>query len=539
MQMFFVAAGLAACLAIHRRPIQGGTALLLIFIELILTLAYTFVLGQGFLASTQYAILGTAQTLLTLVLSTVAYRLSPFHPLASFPGPIVNKITSLRILYVVATGRRHLYIESLHRKYGKFVRTGPNTLSINSHAAVAPIYANANAFDRSNAYILPGSTEKGIFFMTSRTQHGARRRFWAGGFTSQSLANYFPTLVKRTDQLMDCIARRSDRHGNVDIGDCIQHWSYDVMGDLTFGGSNRLELMEEGDPRELVKSGQLATCVFEILGEVPSLFQIAWYLPATAIVRRLEDLAYDMMLARRASGDTDNDLSSHILRGINDDDPFVDEYLRMDAIFAIQAGSDTTTGVVTLTIYLLLSHPDVAERLRNELRSAFPSRDDVSIQALDDLAYLDAVVTESLRLGSPFPGLPRVVPDQGHVIDGVYVPGGTIVGVPAYAQEVAEENFWPEPKAYKPERWLPGGLGPGSRACKAAIMTFSYGPFGCLGKALAIQELKLLIAQLLLTYDFKFTPDFDPRAFEAGVRNLRTTLFDHPLKVQVARRAQI
>ncbi|KZV69241.1 cytochrome P450 [Peniophora sp. CONT] len=534
--MLFIIAGLTACLAIHRHPIQGDTALLLILIQGILAFVYNYVHEQRFVESACGALLGTAQLLLTLVASTVAYRLSPYHPLARFPGPVINKATSLRIMYVVATGRRHLYIEDLHRKYGKFVRTGPNTLSINSHAAVGPIYANANAFDRSDAYIVPGSTEKGIFFMTSRAIHATRRRLWAGAFTSQSVANYTPKLIKRTDQLVGCVAKRSDKQGVVDIGECIQHWSYDVMGDLTFGGSNRLELMDEGDPQDLVRSGQLATCVFEILGEVPSLFQIVWYLPATAIVRRLEDLAYDMMVVRRAAGDSDKDLASHVLKGIDDDDPFKDEVLRMDAIFAIQAGSDTTTGVVTLTIYLLLSHPDVAERLLRELDDAFASRDDISMKDLEALPYLDAVITESCRLGSPFPGLPRVVPEQGAMLDGVYVPGGTTVGVPAHAQEVSEENFWPEPKSYRPERWLDGGLGPGSRAVKAAIMTFSYGPFGCLGKALAIQELKLIVAHLFLAYDIKFAPGFDPHAFEAGVRNLRTTIFDHPLIVTATSR---
>ena len=94
---------------------------------------------------------------------------------------------------------------------------------------------------------------------------------------------------------------------------------------------------------------------------------------------------------------------------------------------------------------------------------------------LNALPYLDAVVNEALRLGSPFPGLPRVVPAEGAVLDNVFVPGGTVVGVPAYAQEIAEENFWPEPLAFKPQRWLPGGLGPGSYVNKSAIMTFSYG----------------------------------------------------------------
>lgn len=107
---------------------------------------------------------------------------------------------------------------------------------------------------------------------------------------------------------------------------------------------------------------------------------------------------------------------------------------------------------------------------------AFPDYDaPLNLEKLTNLPYLNGVVDESLRLGTPFPGLPRVVPEGGSVLDGVFVPEGTIIGVPAYTQEIHPDNFWPEPEAFKPERWLPGGLGPGSRARRGAIMSFSFG----------------------------------------------------------------
>ena len=56
--------------------------------------------------------------------STIIYRLSPFHPLARFPGPTLNKITQLRDLWVTGAGRFHLDHHELHRKYGPIVRVG-------------------------------------------------------------------------------------------------------------------------------------------------------------------------------------------------------------------------------------------------------------------------------------------------------------------------------------------------------------------------------------------------------------------------------
>lgn len=54
----------------------------------------------------------------------VAYRLSPFHPLAKFPGPLLARITNLWLAYVVYTGKRHVKLAQLHNQYGVFVRTG-------------------------------------------------------------------------------------------------------------------------------------------------------------------------------------------------------------------------------------------------------------------------------------------------------------------------------------------------------------------------------------------------------------------------------
>lgn len=90
---------------------------------------------------------------------------------------------------------------------------------------------------------------------------------------------------------------------------------------------------------------------------------------------------------------------------------------------------------------------------------------------------MNAVVDESLRLGAPFPGLPRVAPKGGATLDGTFIPEGTIVGVPAWAQHTTEDNFYPMPEAFRPERWFVEGLGPETRTRRSALMTFSYGVY--------------------------------------------------------------
>ena len=60
----------------------------------------------------------------TLVLSVCVYRLSPFHPLARYPGPLGCKLSKFWLAFVCVRGYQHRYIKSLHDRYGDVVRIG-------------------------------------------------------------------------------------------------------------------------------------------------------------------------------------------------------------------------------------------------------------------------------------------------------------------------------------------------------------------------------------------------------------------------------
>ena len=59
-----------------------------------------------------------------LLCFTLAYRVSPFHPLAKFPGPVIAKTSKWWGAYINAKGDLHRYYKSLHDRYGDIVRIG-------------------------------------------------------------------------------------------------------------------------------------------------------------------------------------------------------------------------------------------------------------------------------------------------------------------------------------------------------------------------------------------------------------------------------
>ena len=59
-----------------------------------------------------------------LLFFTFAYRLSPFHPLANYPGPVLAKSSKIWGAYHSAIGDQHRCLKRLHDRYGDVVRIG-------------------------------------------------------------------------------------------------------------------------------------------------------------------------------------------------------------------------------------------------------------------------------------------------------------------------------------------------------------------------------------------------------------------------------
>ena len=171
------------------------------------------------------------------------------------------------------------------------------------------------------------------------------------------------------------------------------------------------------------------------LTSAPWLIQLSSLIP-----RRLNRLgaltvyAEEAMRARRSgSPPAEPDVMSHLLDAglFYKDAALNDKLLTGDARLLIVAGSDTTASTLVHAFWHIARDEHVAERIRDELAHRGISRDaDVSVTGLQGLEYLNAVVSETLRLHPATPGgVYRYSPDDGVVVGGQRLPGGVkIVG---------------------------------------------------------------------------------------------------------------
>ncbi|XP_001498057.2 cytochrome P450 3A12 isoform X1 [Equus caballus] len=172
--------------------------------------------------------------------------------------------------------------------------------------------------------------------------------------------------------------------------------------------------------------------------------------------------------------------------------------LVVQSISFIFAGYETTSSSLSFLTYALATHPEVQEKLQEEIDLAFPNKAPPTYDALLQMDYLDMVLNENLRLFPIAVRLERVC-KKNVKINGVFIPKGTVVMVPNFLLH-RDPEFWPEPEEFHPERF--------SKKNKDRINPYVYLPFGtgprnCIAMRFAIMNMKLAVVKLLQNFSFK------------------------------------
>ena len=160
-----------------------------------------------------------------------------------------------------------------------------------------------------------------------------------------------------------------------------------------------------------------------------------------------------------------------------DGNPLTDEQLRDQMMTLLVQGHSSTAVALAWALERLLLNPPVLERLRAELRE-------------NGDEYLEAVVKETLRARPSIPMTTRLVKQPyrlgGHDIE----PGVTLVADIFTIHH--REDLYPEPEAFRPERFL------GQKEGKYTWIPFGGGTRYCIGRTFATTEMKAVLRTIVL-----------------------------------------
>ncbi|KAL6650981.1 hypothetical protein ACP70R_009906 [Stipagrostis hirtigluma subsp. patula] len=176
-------------------------------------------------------------------------------------------------------------------------------------------------------------------------------------------------------------------------------------------------------------------------------------------------------------------------------------------------GIDTTASLLEYTIAELMRRPHLMKKLQAELRTRIPKGQEVIAETdLADMAYLRAVIKESLRLRTVVPLLAPHFSVASCSIDGYVIPPGIRVLVNSGAT-ARDARFWENPEEFVPERFVDGGSAAdlGFKGNDFQFLPFGSGRRMCPGVNLGIATVQVILANLLHQFDWQLPPGLDGR----------------------------
>ncbi|KIY70092.1 cytochrome P450 [Cylindrobasidium torrendii FP15055 ss-10] len=444
----------------------------------------------------------------TLILSIVTYRLSPLHPLAHHPGPKLARISKFWGAYHAYGGHYYKLLSELHQQYGPTVRIGPNELSVIDPAVFQSVFAGMGKgplWDgRRFSMHGPGS----LIGIRSQQGHAERRKSWGLALSTKSMKQYEAPLLARAVNFGDKLRQYAKKGEPVDMAKYLSFLAYDFTGDMAFNGG--FDLVEKGDVHGVWSLMERSLAAMAIRQHLP------WCLPLflAFVANRanaFSDFTVQMSIERTRSGSlvVEKDVSHYLLDEDNLKPEVPTPEFVMDATLVIVAGADTTSSVLSTLVYSLLKSPEYARRLKQEVDSALPMRvaewSNDWPTLLAGLPLLNAIINETLRL---YPGVPSSIQrapyegSGGSMAGHLFVPEGTAVTIPAYTIHRQDAHFGPNTEKFHPERWIDPTLR--EQVNEAAFIPFAAGPANCVGKAMAMMELRCVVAMLVQEFDMEF-----------------------------------
>ncbi|KAI9068652.1 cytochrome P450 [Trametes sanguinea] len=388
---------------------------------------------------------------------------------------------------------------------------------------------------------------KGLLF-TEGEQHRKQRRIMNPAFGPAQIRELTSIFVQKSAELRDLweanLAQNGGHQARVDVLNDLGKMTLDVIGLAGFN-YHFDALNPDGKPNELNAAFQQ---IFSVPSKITTMMILKHLIPllgaipdersrgidrAQEVMRRIgvqliqeKKEAIKRELAESKEGGLGRkdvqgrDLLTLLLKAnmatdIPDSQRLSDEEVLSQVPTFLVAGHETTSTATTWCLYALTQAPDIQRKLRNELFTL--DTETPTMDQLNSLPYLDAVVRETLRIHAPVPSTMRiataddVIPVEEPFIDrygklqnSIRVSKGTPIFIPILSLNRYKKLWGDDADEFKPERWenLPEAVSnvPG---VWGHILTFLGGPNACIGYRFSLVEMKALLFMLVRAFEFE------------------------------------
>jgi cytochrome P450 len=481
---------------------------------------------------------------------------APLRQLADLPGPKPWPLVGNSLQ--VNLPQLHLDLERWLNEYGSMLRLrlGRMELMVVADHAISTHLLR----DRPDGFRRPSQLEevmveigvkRGVFLAEGASWANQRRMVMAS-FSPTHVRGYFPQLLRVTERLKGRWLKSAGQ--SLDLQAELMRFTVDAIAGLAFGQDiNTLESDDDIIQQHLDK-------IFPAIWRRTNALIPYWRYVKLPVDRELDrsvkvvNQAIDGFVkeARVRLKDTErrarpqNLLEAMLVAADEPGSGVTDDDVAGNVFTMLLAGEDTTATSLSWMLYLLSRDPAALQKAVDEVDHVMGrvtgSADDLSSwtpEKMAELDYIEACTHEAMRL-KPVGPFNAVEALKDTVVGDVAVPKGTLVFM-VLRHDNLNETYFPDAKAFQPERWLSPSEGeaPGTVGnAKRVSMPFGAGPRVCPGRYLALLEIKMAMAMLLQNFELLGvdTPDGgeaqELMSFTMVPVGLRIRLRKRPMAVQ-------
>lgn len=357
-------------------------------------------------------------------------------------------------------------------------------------------------------------------------------------FSSKMLRDYSADAFRKYALKLAMILQGQLAHNNnvANMQDMFMRMTFDSICEVGFGveiGSLASSLPDVPFASAFDRSNALcASRYFDPFWKLKKRFNLGSEAKLKEDVRVLDDFTYGIIQKRRNLLNAHQDevksdlLSRFFFMAKENPELYTDKKLRDAILNFVIAGRDTTAVTLSWLFWLLAKNPCAEDKIVQELEEVERSHVGLSItdhndgcdrlakysqlltyDTLSKMHYLQAAITESLRLYPAVPLNGKTAVSDDILPDGNKVTRGNVINYVPYAMGRMQRLWGDDALDFKPERWLnkDGVFQPQS---PFKFVAFQAGPRICLGKDSAYLQMKIAAATLLRFFKFELVAGY-------------------------------
>ncbi|XP_050396641.1 cytochrome P450 3A13 isoform X1 [Patella vulgata] len=407
----------------------------------------------------------------------------------------------------------------LHKKYGKilgYFNARLPVLSVADPDTIKDICIKHFSHFVDRPTILPmDKYEKGFLTLVRGAKWKSSRSILTPTFSSGKLREMMPLMQTCTENLLKHLEQHADSGKSVDVTTFIKGYSLDVICSVAFG----IDVDSQNEPDnpvikacikamklEMTDPYTILCATFPFMARVFESVGIGFMASdCKSVFTKLID---DIIKERKENPSKRKDFLQLLInaneetKDNKDGLAFTYYDIWSGAVVFLLAGYDTSSTALTFALYNLATHPEVQERVVEEINTNFAKDEAADHDNVGKLTYLQMVVDETLRMYPPLTKTSRAVTEEME-LNGYKITKEMEIFLPIYAIH-RDPDYWENPDRFDPERFSPEQKTSRHPYC---YLPFGVGPRNCIGNRLALMEIKTVLVSILRKYRVICSPE--------------------------------